>query len=224
MLCTLQALIAQLGGRTVDEFDDAQGLRVTHVVTGLTAGDDTHRAQRTLKYCCGVLSGAWIVSFEWVLESLAAREWVEESDFELRGDTYGAGAPKKARIALRKGTQRLFSGLRICFAGEFTQPSRKDLQRVARIGGADNLAALPSPTTTMPEYLAEVKHTHVVIDPERTDAAAAHEIHLVCGLVPLSYHWLLDSVSHYAIQSFDKYRIVVQEEGRGYETQQSLEF
>ena len=206
----------------VDEFDDAQG-NVTHVVTGLTANDSAHHAQRTLKYCCGVLCGAWIVSFEWVLESLAAREWVEESDFEMRGDTHGSGAPKRARLALRKGAQRLFHGLRICFAGDFAQPSRKDLQRVARIGGAEILTTLPSLTTTMPEYLAEVKHTYVVIDAERTDAAAAQEMHLVCGLVPLSYHWLLDSVSHYAAQPFDKYRIVVQE-GRGYETQQSLEF
>lgn len=226
MLCTLQTLVAQLGGRTVDDFEDvaAQGARVTHVVTGLTDSSDAHKAQRTLKYCSGVLSGAWVVSFEWVLESLAAREWVEESDYEMRGDTHGAGAPKKARIALRKGSPRLFSGLRFCFAGDFTQPSRKDLQRVARIGGAEILNTLPSPTTTMPEYIEEVKQTHIVIDPERTDSAAAQEIHMVCGLVPLSYHWVLDSVSHYNVQLSDKYRIFIQEEGKGYQTQQSLEF
>jgi BRCA1-associated RING domain protein 1 len=214
--------MAQIGGRSVDEFEDTRGARVTHVVTGLT--DDVLRAQRTLKYCCGVLCGAWVVSFEWVLASLAAHEWVEEADYELRGDTHGAGAPKKARLALRRGAPRLFEGLKFCFAGEFVQPTKKELAKVARVGGAELLSALPTPTTTMAEYLAEVKQTHVVIDPERTDVARAGEIHMVCGLVPVSYHWVLDSVSHYAVQPVDKYRIFVQEEGRGYETQQSLEF
>lgn len=212
----------------MDEFDETitggNTRGITHVVTGLTDSSDAHKAQRTLKYCCGVLCGAWVVSFEWVLESLAAREWVEESDYELRGDTHGAGAPKKARIAIRKGSPRLFSGLRFCFAGDFNQPSRKDLQRVVRIGGGEILNTLPSPTTTIPEYMEEVKHTHIIIDSERTDSSAAQEIHLVCGLVPLSFHFILDSVSHYNVQPVDKYRIVVQEDGHGFQTQQSLEF
>lgn len=165
-----------------------------------------------------------MVSFEWVLASLAAHEWVEEADYELRGDTHGAGAPKKARLAMRKGLPRLFDGLKVCFAGDYALPSRKDLARVARVGGAEILTNLPQPTTTMNEYMVEVKHTHVLIDPERTDVTKAGELHMVCGLVPITYHWLLDSVSHYSLQAVDKYRVFVQEEGRGYETQQSLEF
>ncbi len=221
MQATLQGVISQIGGRVVNEFDD--GTRITHIVTGIV--DQEQRTQRTIKYCCGVLTGAWVVTFEWVLASLSAREWVEELDYEVRGDTHALGAPKKARLALRKsGSTRLFAGLRFCFGGEFALPSRADLEGIARTGGAEILSSLPTPTTNMQEYLAEVQHTYVICDREITDEAGAGEMHMVCGLVPISYHWLLDSVSNYSLLQVDSYRILPRERGRGFETQQSLEF
>ena len=51
---------------------------VTHVVSG--------EPRRTLNLLRGIVAGCWVVSFEWIVESLAAGRWLEEEGFECAKD------------------------------------------------------------------------------------------------------------------------------------------
>mmetsp|Transcript_2630 Transcript_2630/g.6784 ORF Transcript_2630/g.6784 Transcript_2630/m.6784 type:complete len:842 (+) Transcript_2630:73-2598(+) len=111
-------------------------------------------ASRTLKYLDAVLSGAWIVSAEWILDSNSADCWLPEADYELAGDSCAVGGPAQGR---HHGHQ-LFKGLRMYFLGLDAQatcvtrsvsvgpgnrqefgPSAVELQRLALRGGAEVL-------------------------------------------------------------------------------------
>ena len=92
--------------------------KVTHVVV---VPDENNYTTRTTKYANGVLSGAWIVSYQCIscsfdlqslgiLESFNQSRWVDETNFEISGDTFATGSPEKARISLKvkKGIKFLF--------------------------------------------------------------------------------------------------------------------
>ncbi|KAJ2017597.1 hypothetical protein IWW57_005341, partial [Coemansia sp. S610] len=56
----------------------------THVVTSPNKDD---RTTRTFKYLVGLVSGAWVVKLEWLLESVKAKRMLAESEFAVIGDT-----------------------------------------------------------------------------------------------------------------------------------------
>ncbi|KAJ2448025.1 hypothetical protein GGF42_005258 [Coemansia sp. RSA 2424] len=56
----------------------------THLVTSANKGG---RTARTFKYLVGLVSGAWVVKMEWLLESVKAKRLVAESDYAITGDT-----------------------------------------------------------------------------------------------------------------------------------------
>ncbi|KAJ2741801.1 hypothetical protein GGI20_004932 [Coemansia sp. BCRC 34301] len=57
---------------------------LTHLVTSANKGG---RTTRTFKYLVGLVSGAWVVKMEWLLESVKAKRLVAESDYAIAGDT-----------------------------------------------------------------------------------------------------------------------------------------
>jgi hypothetical protein len=218
MLVTLQTLVEQVGGKVVQDFTS----NVTHVVT---IADACGRTPRTLKYCSAVLSGAWIVSFEWVLASLAAKKWVDELTYEIKGDQHGEGAPQNARAALLQGEPRLFAGKSICLVGTFNHPSPSgtELESVLRIGGATILQSLPPLPTSMQQYMSAGDSVLVLCDPSSFSEAQAVEVQMACSLVPISYPWILDSISKYKLLPVESYKIL-SNEMHNLETQQSLAF
>ncbi|KAJ2731958.1 hypothetical protein IW152_004171 [Coemansia sp. BCRC 34962] len=68
----------------------AQGVRkgvppaFTHVVT---SPNKDGRTARTFKYLVGLVSGAWVVKLEWLLECVKAKRMLAESEFAIVGDT-----------------------------------------------------------------------------------------------------------------------------------------
>ena len=93
-----------------------------HTVTSASASasssasaGDPFTARRTIKYCCGVLSGAWVLTAAWIHDSLAAGKLLPEAAYEVRGDHVARGAARTSRLALAGGSPapRLFHG--VCF-------------------------------------------------------------------------------------------------------------
>jgi len=152
--------VERLGGAVVRELPFGPGSEKIRVIMRCKGpevdnGEGTMRslaASRTLKYFDGILSGAWVISPEWVHSSVAAGRWLPEADFELAGDLNGGlGGPANGR---RHGPS-LFAGLRLHFApsqdvnhygscagDEDSGPSPEDLERLARRAGAEVLSSI----------------------------------------------------------------------------------
>ncbi|KAJ2815832.1 hypothetical protein GGI24_005925 [Coemansia furcata] len=58
--------------------------KFTHVVTSPNKGG---RTARTFKYLVGLVSGAWVVKLEWLLDSVKAKKLLTESEYVISGDT-----------------------------------------------------------------------------------------------------------------------------------------
>lgn len=91
---------------------------------------------RTLKYLLGIAGKAWILSFDWVLESLAAQKILDEHKFVVIGDEAvqcDTNACEKSRVDRGK----LFDGRRFYLAGLFNAPgpSKSDLTNLIQIAG-----------------------------------------------------------------------------------------
>ena len=56
---------------------------ITHVVA---VDDATRRCNRTFKYIAGIAQGCWIVSLDWVKESLEKEIVLDEHHYEIIGD------------------------------------------------------------------------------------------------------------------------------------------
>ena len=93
----VQQAIQQLGGATVAPSTGTDWCdTVTHVVCCNTS--EERLVKRTMKYMVGVMSGCWVVEWQWIVDSIAAGRWLSELDYEIKGDSI-AGATYAARRA-----------------------------------------------------------------------------------------------------------------------------
>lgn len=137
----IQKCVRILNASLVNEFS----LSVTHIVT---ATNTKGVCPRTLKYLNGVLTGKWIVKYQWILESLQKKTWVDETPFEVKGTSDAAtDAPKRARINSLQQLPSLFDGCQFFFSGEFVppHPSKEDLVQLVKHGGGRLLSREPKP-------------------------------------------------------------------------------
>ncbi|KAL9968227.1 hypothetical protein ACROYT_G026577 [Oculina patagonica] len=137
----LQKCAGILNASIVNEFS----LSVTHVVT---ATSNKGVSPRTIKYLNGVLTGKWIVSYEWILKCLRHKTWVDEAPHEVRGTNDATvDTPRRARINSLKQLPGLFDGCQFYFSGEFypPHPSREDLTQMVKYGGGKILSREPKP-------------------------------------------------------------------------------
>jgi DNA polymerase beta thumb/Zinc finger, C3HC4 type (RING finger) len=136
----LRAFKAMVGSRCRTR--STMGDTVTHVVT---AASGCNRASRTLKYFLAILSGAWVLSFDWLRESVAQGAVLAEQSYEITSNTEMADAPgpRLARLAKASANgddrfKRLFDSLDFVLLGKFAppEPPKKDLTELLRAGGA----------------------------------------------------------------------------------------
>jgi hypothetical protein len=168
---------------------------VTHIITEPIDFAGKRLASRTFKHLCGILSGQWIVSSEWLRASLDRSEYVPEAAYELQGDmsTGGQGGPSKGRAAHAAGRSAIFAGCAVYLHGKFSHPSpsRQQLLEVLALGGGAAASAPP----TEPARARESTRALVLCDAEE----ATPELLARCAQlrVPvLSPKWLMDCISH----------------------------
>lgn len=189
----LRATAERLGGSVVSTFSDA----VTHVVTET---DDSGRAlQRTLKYAQAVIAGKRIVSFPWVLESARRGAWAPEEPFDVIGDCFCDNRSGNG------GCGGLFSGKRVYLSDAIPTAMARELGAVVVFGGGAVLDDLPAAGGLTTE---EILHPSVVVvAPSSLDPVKANDLYLRSGRCPVSYKWIMDSVSGRALADTRDYEI-----------------
>eukprot|EP00124_Ichthyophonus_hoferi_P002501 Ihof_evm1s173 gene=Ihof_evmTU1s173 len=129
----------------------------THLVTGTCENVDLAIAEkRTMKYLLAIMAGIWVVSLQWIDDSIKAGRWLDEAKYEIAGDQLALGAPAKARLARCHGSPELFSGLAVYFHGKFStaaKPSMRDLEKIVTLGGAETIS-------NYEEYMRRWKEMH----------------------------------------------------------------
>ncbi|KAL6071313.1 E3 ubiquitin-protein ligase TRIM47 [Balamuthia mandrillaris] len=149
----LRQVCNKLGGKMVNKFTK----EVTHLVTA----DSSLTMRRTIKYFLSLLKGGvWIVNWDWIEYSSKQKKFLEESLFEIRGDTVATGAPSKARLnnsscsscssssssstSATNTRKKLFHGKTFFLAGKFDPPNPKktELESIIEAGGGTVLSSL----------------------------------------------------------------------------------
>ncbi|KJE89585.1 hypothetical protein, variant [Capsaspora owczarzaki ATCC 30864] len=126
---TIEAGIAHLG---VYELTDDVRFDTTHVVVG--------EARRTLAVYKGLVAGCWIVSPDWVLQSIEAGSWISEEPFEMERAFEFAPVYRLEQSTTHdeegEPEPRLFQGLRAFISIE-CNPPRKELAAIVSLGGGE---------------------------------------------------------------------------------------
>ena len=166
--------------------------RVTHVVIRLK---DDGRCRRTVKYLLGVLSGAFVVSYDWVVQSRAAAAWLDEMAFLAFDDHFNVGenVVKTSLRRFQRGLPPLFHGYSFYLHGGFDgiAVSRDELELLIRVGGGQLLES-----DTLPADLTE--KAFIICSPD-ISATESDAIFHKTGRDPVFFLWLLDCVSDLSI-------------------------
>eukprot|EP01100_Stratorugosa_tubuloviscum_P006669 TRINITY_DN2845_c1_g1_i2.p1 TRINITY_DN2845_c1_g1~~TRINITY_DN2845_c1_g1_i2.p1 ORF type:complete len:305 (-),score=100.94 TRINITY_DN2845_c1_g1_i2:89-1003(-) len=163
---------------------------VTHMVTH-TSPDGI--APRTVKYLSAVMLGIWLLSFDWIEQSCEAGYWLDEKDFEVKGDSFQIGAPKKGRLGLK----HLFKHWSFYFVGDFSL-SANDLKLLSEYSGAKII-----------KQLSKSKNDKCVIFIDKKDnKSLINKIkNQYVNFDIVTHQWFLDSISSCKILSKQNYII-----------------
>ncbi|XP_050183538.1 breast cancer type 1 susceptibility protein isoform X2 [Myiozetetes cayanensis] len=169
----------------------------THVIMKT---DEELVCERTLKYFLGIAGRKWVVSYQWVIQSLKEERILDEEKFEVRGDVINGRnhqGPKRARQA---GTGKIFKGFEICCCGPFTDMATEHLEWMVELCGASVVKQLHLFTHSSNSTAV------VVVQPdawkENTDYRAMQQQN---NIAMVTREWVLDSVACYECQKIDAY-------------------
>jgi hypothetical protein len=224
MLEQILVLSYSVGGVLVNEWKD----NVTHLIV---QADDNNNSQRTLKYLFAIIMGIWIVDYSWITLSLSSGSWLDESEFEVKGDpVISNGAPKFSRELKvsreleRKKRINLFENLNFFFAypKNTILPSKEELEKLILIAGGVLLEKAPKPPNSLQETMKS--STHVIVDKTTCTQEQTKLLFLTTGRLPINYLWILDSISNFKVLDFELYQLNYEDIHATFETQQSEAF
>eukprot|EP01041_Mallomonas_annulata_P000064 gene64-72_t len=93
---------------------------------------------RTMKYMQALIAGKWIVSIDWLVESLATGVLLDEEPYEVIRDKKAVVdyAPKRCRETVLKGDPRIFHDVIALLLGSFPSPGppRSALEGLIAVG------------------------------------------------------------------------------------------
>ncbi|KAL0489414.1 hypothetical protein AKO1_010705, partial [Acrasis kona] len=179
--------------------------QVTHVITPV---DQEYIARRTMKFSSGIVCGAWIVGFPWVQKCIEQLGFVDEVDYEVRGDHTAVDGPKLGRLAKNNASTGILSNLYIYLHGQYKSPnpSKSELTNLVKWGGATVLKQVPreEELTKKSDSKKNLSNTIVIVDGD-VSKEDIRSLSKTSGCNPLKFAWLLDSVSAYQLKDRQSY-------------------
>uniref|UniRef100_A0A8C3W9Z2 BRCA1 associated RING domain 1 n=1 Tax=Catagonus wagneri TaxID=51154 RepID=A0A8C3W9Z2_9CETA len=138
----LSELATMLKAKKCAEFDSA----VTHVIV---PGDTV---QSTLKCMLGILSGCWILKFEWVKACLQRKKCEQEEKYEIRE------GPRRSRLNREQLLPKLFDGCYFYFGGTFKHHPKDNLIKLVTAAGGQILSRKPKPDSDVTQSINTVAY------------------------------------------------------------------
>ncbi|XP_027968070.1 BRCA1-associated RING domain protein 1 isoform X2 [Eumetopias jubatus] len=138
----LSELAAILKVKKCAEFDNT----VTHVIV---PGDTV---QSTLKCMLGILSGCWILKFEWVKACLQRKACEQEEKYEI------PEGPQRSRLNKEQLLPKLFDGCYFYFGGTFKHHPKDNLIKLVAAAGGQVLSRKPKPDSDVTQTINTVAY------------------------------------------------------------------
>ncbi|NWR36076.1 BRCA1 protein, partial [Tachuris rubrigastra] len=171
----------------------------THVIMKT---DEELVCERTLKYFLGIAGRKWVVSYQWVIQSLKEERILDEENFEVRGDVINGRNHQGPKRARQSQTEKIFKDFEICCYGPFTDMTTEHLEWMVELCGASVVKQLHLFTR------ASNSTAVVVVQPdawkENTDYRAIQQQN---NIAMVTREWVLDSVACYECQKIDAYLV-----------------
>ncbi|NXC01694.1 BARD1 protein, partial [Orthonyx spaldingii] len=138
----LNKLAAVLKAQRCTEFNS----RVTHLVI-----PDVPMPS-TVKCMMAVLTGCWVLRFEWVQACLQSSVREQEEKYEVRG------GPQRGRLNREQLLPKLFDGCYFYFLGSFKRHQKSDLLELVKAGGGQVLVRQPKPDSDVTQTISTVAY------------------------------------------------------------------
>ncbi|XP_068146532.1 microcephalin isoform X2 [Drosophila tropicalis] len=160
------------------------GMRLDPTVTKRTTHLVSLDPRRTLNLLRGLMRGVWIVSYNWILESLRSGKWVYEEPYELKVFSRAVEICRTERQAFGKDYRcELFRFMESFYVSSHCQPLQfNNVKELLMLGGAK---------ITENRFKAK----YIIGDKRRVEDDRLY----------LSVNWVLDSITAMQIQKFGKY-------------------
>ncbi|TGZ57308.1 hypothetical protein CRM22_009955 [Opisthorchis felineus] len=189
--------------------------KTTHVVMRSEA-DRPRVVKRTLKYFMAILNRAWIVNMDWIRQCLAANRILDETPFEIEGDTVCGDChegPRRGRLNVPAQPQPLdlddsnngpFAGLWLCAYESLGLLSLADFKRLATDGGATRVFDKPTDLATAVNQYVNAQLTRpsrpraIILtshDAQGFTLSKCQEVYRIHGFPIISVDWMLNCIS-----------------------------
>ncbi|NXP83602.1 BARD1 protein, partial [Passerina amoena] len=138
----LNKLAAVLKAQRCTEFNS----RVTHLVIPDVP------MPTTVKCMMAVLTGCWVLKFEWVQACLQSSAREQEEKYEVQG------GPRRGRLNREQLLPKLFDGCYFYFLGPFKQHQKSDLLELVKAAGGQVLVRQPKPDSDVTQTINTVSY------------------------------------------------------------------
>ncbi|XP_015723478.1 BRCA1-associated RING domain protein 1 isoform X1 [Coturnix japonica] len=138
----LSRLATVLKARRCTEFNST----VTHVVI------PDIPMPSTVKCMMAVLTGCWVLKFEWVQACLQSTVREQEEKYEIQG------GPQRGRLNKEQLLPKLFDGCYFYFLGSFASHQKSDLVELVKAGGGQILVRQPKPDSDVTQTINTVAY------------------------------------------------------------------
>ncbi|NXB65057.1 BARD1 protein, partial [Struthidea cinerea] len=106
----------------------------------------------TVKCMMAVLTGCWVLKFEWVQACLQSSVREQEEKYEVRG------GPQRGRLNREQLLPKLFDGCYFYFLGSFKHHQKSDLLELVKAAGGQVLVRQPKPDSDVTQTINTVAY------------------------------------------------------------------
>ncbi|NWZ27400.1 BARD1 protein, partial [Asarcornis scutulata] len=138
----LNKLVTVLKARRCTEFNST----VTHLVI-----PDVPMPS-TVKCMMAVLTGCWVLKFDWVRACLRSAVREQEEKYEIQG------GPQRGRLNREQLLPKLFDGCYFYFLGSFSSHQKSDLVELVKAAGGQILVRQPKPDSDVTQMINTVAY------------------------------------------------------------------